>query len=193
VSTPLHWDEVPDCVPEAYTIDTVPARFTSLGDPGACIDDVPGSLDELLAWAKRDKEAGLDTPPPPRPGGSEPGTGRRQSTMPLIEIARSASLDEAMAGLDRWKQRHPDVWPRLHVADVLVDSMRGRSSTWTRIRLNLQHVPEDERPPQEPLEVEYDPWQGLDPGQFAGRSEPSARADRQVRDDGEEEQDPGGP
>jgi DNA ligase D-like protein (predicted polymerase) len=160
VSTPLHWDEVPDCEPAAYTIDTVPARVAGLGDPGAGIDDLAGSLEPLLEQAKRDKAAGLDTPPPPRPGGE----GRRQSTMPLIEIARAASVDEAMAGLDRWKARHPDVWPRLTPADVLVDSMRGRSSTWTRIRLNLRHVPEDQRPPQEPLEVDFDPWQGRPPG-----------------------------
>ena len=87
-------------------------------------------------------------------------TGRRQSKMPLIEIARAATKAEAMDGLERWKARHPEVWPRLAPADVLVDSMRGRSSTWTRIRLNLQHVPEAERPPQEPLEIDYDPWAG---------------------------------
>ena len=85
-------------------------------------------------------------------------TGRRQSTMPLIEVARAATKTEAMEGLERWKVRHPDVWPLLAPADVLVDSMRGRSYSWTRIRLNLQHVPEAERPPQEPLEVDYDPW-----------------------------------
>ena len=85
-------------------------------------------------------------------------TGRRQSRMPLIEVARAATKAEAMAGLERWKGRHPDVWPLLAPADVLVDSMRGRSYSWTRIRLNLRHVPEDERPPQEPLEVDYDPW-----------------------------------
>jgi bifunctional non-homologous end joining protein LigD len=78
--------------------------------------------------------------------------------MPLIEVARAATKAEAMAGLDRWKERHRDVWPRLEPADVLVDSMRGRSSTWTRIRLNLRNVPEAERPPQETLEVDYDPW-----------------------------------
>jgi bifunctional non-homologous end joining protein LigD len=183
VSTPLTWEEVPSCEPTAYTIDTVPSRFAELGDPGAGIDDVPGSLETLLAWAKRDKEAGLDTPPPPRPGGSD-SPGRRQSTMPLIEIARSATVDEAMAGLERWKQRHPDVWPQLHAADVLVDSMRGRSSTWTRIRLNLQHVPEDQQPPQEPLEVDYDPWQGIDLTQFTGSSKLSPRPNREVdRDD----------
>ena len=85
-------------------------------------------------------------------------TGRRQSKMPLIEVARAATKAEAMEGLERWKVRHPDVWPLLAPADVLVDSMRGRSYSWTRIRLNLQHVPEAERPPQEPLEVDYDPW-----------------------------------
>ena len=85
-------------------------------------------------------------------------TGRRQSKMPLIEVARAATKAEAMEGLERWKARHGDVWPHLAPADVLVDSMRGRSYSWTRIRLNLQHVPEAERPAQEPLEVDYDPW-----------------------------------
>ena len=78
--------------------------------------------------------------------------------MPLIEVARAATKDEAMAGLELWKQRHPAVWPYLEPADVLVDSMRGRSYSWTRIRLNLRHVPEAQRPPQEPLAVDYDPW-----------------------------------
>jgi hypothetical protein len=78
--------------------------------------------------------------------------------MPLIEVARAATKDEAMAGLERWKERHATVWPYLEPADVLVDSMRGRSSTWTRIRLNLRHVPDAERPPQEELDADYDPW-----------------------------------
>ena len=83
--------------------------------------------------------------------------------MPLIVVARAETRDEAMAGLDRWKARHPRVWPLLEPADVLVDAMRGRSSAWYRIRLNLRHVPEAERPPQEPLEVDYDPWAGFSP------------------------------
>jgi DNA ligase D-like protein (predicted polymerase) len=87
-------------------------------------------------------------------------TGRRQSTKPLIEIARAKTKSEAMEGLERWKSRHPGVWPLLEPADILVDSMRGRSSTWTRIRVNLEHVPESQRPPQQPLEVDYDPWEG---------------------------------
>jgi bifunctional non-homologous end joining protein LigD len=78
--------------------------------------------------------------------------------MPLIEIARAKTKDEALAGLDRWKERHPDVVPHLRAADVLVDGMRGRSSIWYRIRVNLQHVPEGQRPAQEPLEVDYNPW-----------------------------------
>jgi bifunctional non-homologous end joining protein LigD len=89
--------------------------------------------------------------------------GRRKSTKPLIEIARAKTKDEAMEGLERWKARHPGVWPLLEPADVLVDSMRGRSSTWTRIRLNLEHVPARQRPAQEALEVDYDPWEGADP------------------------------
>ena len=84
--------------------------------------------------------------------------------MPLIEVARAAGKDEAMAGLERWKARYPAVWPLLEPPDVLVDAMRGRSSVWYRIRLNLRHVPEAERPPQGPLEVDYDPWQGFSQG-----------------------------
>jgi bifunctional non-homologous end joining protein LigD len=95
--------------------------------------------------------------------GAKSPTGRRQSTMPLIEVARAETKAEAMAGLERWKARHADVWPLLEAADVLVDAMRGRSSAWYRIRLNLRHVPEDQRPPQEPLEVDYDPWAGFRP------------------------------
>ena len=98
--------------------------------------------------------------PPPAPGKTVGPTGRRRSKKPLIEIARAATEDEAMAGLHRWRERHPDVWSYLAPADVLVDAMRGRSTTWTRIRVNLQNVPEAERPPQETLEVDYDPWEG---------------------------------
>jgi bifunctional non-homologous end joining protein LigD len=192
VSTPLTWDEVPSCDPAAYTIDTVPARYAEVGDPWAGMDEAVGSIASLLELAERDEAAGLpDAPWPPhfvrqageaprvqpskrRPSGKRAKaaeadaapnpTGRRQSKMPLIEIARAQTKDEAMAGFERWKERHPSVWPQLAPADVLVDSMRGRSSTWTRIRVNLQHVPEGERPEQEELEVDYDPWGGRGPG-----------------------------
>src|SRR5215475_6624557 len=166
VSAPLRWDEVPDCDPAAFTIDTMPQRYAEIGDPGAGIDDDAGSLDKLLELAAADEAAGLpDAPWPPhferqegeaprvqpsRARGGAP-TGRRQSTMPLIELA----------GLDRWKLRHPETAALLQPADILVDSMRGRSSTWTRIRLNLRHVPPDERPAQEPLEVDYNPWENV--------------------------------
>src|SRR5580704_11013376 len=99
--------------------------------------------------------------PPPAPGKAVGPTGRRRSSMPLIEIARAASKAEAMDALERWKLRHPAAAAMLEPADILVDSMRGRSSTWTRIRLNLRHIPEADRPQQEPLEVDYDPWQGF--------------------------------
>jgi bifunctional non-homologous end joining protein LigD len=156
VSTPLGWDEVATCRPEEFTIASVPDRWRERGDPGAGIDDAPGSLDGLLALA----EAAGPDPGPPRGAGD--GSGRRRSTMPLIEIARAETREEALAGLERWKSRHPTVWARLEPADVLVDSMRGRSSTWSRVRLNLRNVPEAERPAQAPLEVDFDPWQGLE-------------------------------
>ena len=198
VSAPLLWDEVPDCDPAAFTIDTMPRRYAEIGDPGAAIDAAVGSLEKLLELAKADASAGLpDAPWPPHfekqadeaprvqpskrrsagtsrsapsipeaaavaapaPDTSAGPTGRRRSSMPLIEIARSASKADALAGLERWKQRHPAAAALLEPADILVDSMRGRSSTWTRIRLNLRHIPAQDRPPQEPLEVDYDPWE----------------------------------
>jgi DNA ligase D-like protein (predicted polymerase) len=169
VSTPLAWGDVAECDPAEFTIDSVPERLAKIGDPGAGINDAVGSLDRLLEMAARDEADGLsDAPlprnvPPPAPGKSVGPTGRRRTTRPLIEIARAETQAEAFQGLERWKARHPDVAPLLEPNDVLVDSMRGRSSTWTRIRVNLQHVPEAARPPQETLEVDYDPWQGVDP------------------------------
>ncbi|GII57433.1 DNA polymerase domain-containing protein [Planotetraspora thailandica] len=150
VSAPLRWDEAEGCDPEAFTLVTMPDRYGEAGDPWAGMDEEEGSLDGLLELADGQEPR----PAPPK------GTGRRTPTMPVIEIARAETKDEAMAGFERWKDRHPGVAERLQPADVLVDSMRGRSSTWTRIRVNLQHVPEGERPAQEPLEVDYDPWRG---------------------------------
>jgi DNA ligase D-like protein (predicted polymerase) len=164
VSAPLRWDEVPDCEPGAFTIDTMPARFARIGDPAEGIDAAVGSLEPLLELAARQAATGLpEAPSPgavptPAPGKSVGPTGRRRTTAPLIEIARAATQAEALDGLERWKQRHPDVWPLLAPADLLVDSMRGRNTTWTRIRLNLRNVPEADRPAQAALEVDYDPW-----------------------------------
>jgi bifunctional non-homologous end joining protein LigD len=189
VSTPLDWDEVADCDPAAFTVATVPERFARIGDPWAGMDDAAGSLDQLLELAERDDAAGLgDAPwpphyektddepprvqpskrrqrdgvvPPPAPGKRSGPTGRRRTKAPLVEIARAATQAEALAGLERWKERHPEVVSHLEPADVMVDAMRGRSTTWTRIRVNLRHVPDGERPSQEPLEVDYDPWEGF--------------------------------
>ncbi|OMB95296.1 DNA polymerase domain-containing protein [Mycobacterium colombiense] len=167
VSTPLRWDEVAGCDPEAFTIDTVPARFAEMGDPWAEMDDAVGELDRLLVLAE---EMG---PPERAPKGAGKRTigapGRRQSTMPLIEIARTKTKDEAMAALDVWRDRYPAAARRLEPVDVLVDGMRGPSSIWYRIRINLQHVPEDRRPPQEELIADYSPWEG-----YGGKQKPSS-------------------
>ncbi|HZM75333.1 MAG TPA: non-homologous end-joining DNA ligase [Candidatus Limnocylindrales bacterium] len=148
VSTPLSWDEVADCRPERFTLPTVLERYAQIGDPWSGIEESPGALDRLLELAER---LGPAEKPPK-------GKGRRQIQMPLIEIARSKTKEEALRALEHWKARHPGVFKRLRPADVLIDGMRGRSSIWYRVRLNLQHVPEAERPPQEPLEVDYDPF-----------------------------------
>src|SRR5947207_12390286 len=107
--------------------------------------------------------------PPPAPGKTVGPTGRRRTIMPLIEIARAASEAEARAGLQRWRARHAEVWSHLAPSDILVDSMRGRNTSWTRIRLNLRNVPESERPTQEPLEVDYDPWAGYEAPDRSGQ------------------------
>lgn len=153
VSTPLTWDEVRDRRPEEFTVLTVPERFRAIGDPHAGIDDAAGSLDALLALAK---ELGSAEKPP---RGSD-GSGRRTSTMPLIEVARTKTKPEALDALETWKSRHPEAADALHPADILVDGMRGSSSLWYRVRVNLQHVPDAERPAQEDLIADYDPWAG---------------------------------
>ena len=158
VSTPLHWDEVPECTPGAFTMATVPSRFAEIGDPWAGMNDAVGELDRLLMLAE---ELG---PPEKAPKGSaKRGDGRRASSKPLIEIARTKTKDEALAALDTWRGRYPAVAARLQPADVLVDGMRGPSSIWYRIRINLQHVPVDQRPPQEELIADYSPWDGYTP------------------------------
>jgi bifunctional non-homologous end joining protein LigD len=181
VSMPLQWDEVADCDPAAFTLVTAPARFAERGDASAGIDAAAGSLDKLLALSAAQETAGLgDAPWPPhyKKQDDEPprvapsrrkGGGRRETTQPLVTVAKAEHRDEALASLERWKARHPEAAAVLQIDDVLVDSMRGRSSTWTRIRVNLRHVPEGERPAEEPPDPDYDPWRG---------SEPERRTDR---------------
>ena len=159
VSTPLTWDEVRDCRPEQFTLPTVLERYAAIGDPWAGMEGATGSLQPLLDLAER---LGPAEKPPK-------GTGHRQQQMPLIEVARTRTRPEAEAALDRWKARHADVVPLLEPPDVLVDGMRGSSSIWYRIRINLQHVPEERRPPQEPLEADYDPWAAARGARPAGR------------------------
>ncbi len=174
VSTPLDWDEVPDCDPADFTILTVPARFAKLGDPHAGMNEQPGSLERLLELAAADESAGLgDAPWPPhfrKMEGEAPrvAPSRAKSAprtkMPLIVVANSPDKGAALAGLERWKSKHASVAALLAVDDVLIDSMRGRSSTWTRIRVNLRHVPEPMRPAQETPDPDDDPtreWRNM--------------------------------
>jgi DNA ligase D-like protein (predicted polymerase) len=166
VSTPLGWDEVADCDPADFTVLTVPQRFAELGNPHAQMDAVAGSLEKLLELADRDEAAGLgDAPWPPHfrkmeAEGTRVAPSRakkKRERMPLLVIANSPNKKAALEGLERWKAKHPKVAKLLAVDDVLVDSMRGRSSTWTRIRVNLRNVPEKIRPPQETPDPDDDP------------------------------------
>jgi bifunctional non-homologous end joining protein LigD len=163
VSMPLEWDEVADCDPAEFTLITAPKR----GDASEGIDDAAGSLTKLLELsAKHEKEGLGDAPWPPnykKQKGEPPRVAPSRKKHPLITVAKAQHKEEALAGLDRWKARHPKAAALLEVDDVLVDSMRGRSSTWTRIRVNLRHVPERERPAEEAPDPDYDPWRGFKP------------------------------
>jgi DNA ligase D-like protein (predicted polymerase) len=168
VSAPLAWDEVAGCDPRDFTLATLPARFERLGDPHAGMDERACSLETLLELSVRQEREGLgDAPWPPhyRKQAGEPPrvrpSRRRVPKHPLIEIGRAQKKEDALAGLERWRARHPDAAAHLAPADVLVDAMRGRFHTWTRIRVNLQHVPPDLRPPQESLDPDEDPWAGV--------------------------------
>ncbi|HEV2275352.1 MAG TPA: non-homologous end-joining DNA ligase [Acidobacteriaceae bacterium] len=162
VSAPLQWQEVSECDPADFTVLTMPQRFAEIGDPHAAIDAAAGSLDALLELAAEDESSGLgDAPWPPHfrkavgeaprvaPSRARAAAKQPRTKMPLLVVANSSSKEAAVAGLERWKKRHPEAARLLSVEDVLVDAMRGRSSTWTRIRVNLRHVPEDLRPPRE--------------------------------------------
>jgi hypothetical protein len=174
VSTPLKWDEVPQSNPADFTVLTVPKRFAEVGDPHAGMDAAAGSLEKLLELADQDEAAGLgDAPWPPHFRKTE-GEGKRvapsrsksatklvpkqaRKQMPLVVVANSPDKAAALAGLERWKVKHSEAAKHLAVDDVLVDSMRGRSSTWTRIRVNLRHVPEALRPGEETPDPDDDP------------------------------------
>ena len=169
VSAPLFWHEVADCDPADFTVLTMPGRFTELGDPHAEIDSTPGSLERLLELADRDEAAGLgDAPWPPHfrkmagedrrvaPSRARTITKAARTRMPLIVVANASSRDAALAGLEKWKLRHEEVARLLEPADILVDTMRGRSSAWTRVRVNLRHVPAALRPGQETPDPDYD-------------------------------------
>jgi DNA ligase D-like protein (predicted polymerase) len=170
VSTPLQWEDVPDCDPADFTVLTVPKRFVESGDPHAGMDEAPGSLEKLLELAASDEAAGLgDAPWPPHirkmegeaprvtPSRAKSAAKKSRTRMPLVVVANSPDREAALAGLERWKSKHTKVAGLLAVDDVLVDSMRGRSSTWTRIRVNLRHVPEELRPQQETPDPDDDP------------------------------------
>ena len=170
VSAPLHWHEVPDCDPADFTMFTIPERFAKIGDPQAGMDAEPGSLDKLLELADNDEANGLgDAPWPPHfrkteaeaprvaPSRAKSGVKKPRVKMPLIVVANSLDKTAALAGLERWKSKHAQIAGFLAADDVLVDSMRGRSSTWTRVRVNLRHVAESLRPPQETPDPDDDP------------------------------------
>jgi DNA ligase D-like protein (predicted polymerase) len=175
VSAPLHWDEVEACNPADFTVLTMPARFAEIGDPHAGMDASPYSLDPLLELAARDEAEGLgDAPWPPHfrkmegeaprvaPSRAKTATKKAaakspRSKMPLLIIAHSPSEADALAGLERWKAKYPEAAALLAIDDILIDRMRGRSTTWTRIRVNLRHIPEALRPPQETPDPDDDP------------------------------------
>jgi DNA ligase D-like protein (predicted polymerase) len=190
VSFPLSWEEVPDAELGDFTIETVPRLFAERGDAHAEIEDKAFSLEPLLALVEKQEREGLgDAPWPPqfpkaegepmrvqpsrarKPEGATKSASGRVQAHPVITVAKAEHKDEALAGLERWKARHPEAAPFIEAGDVLIDSMRGRAYTWTRIRLNLRHVPEADRPAEETPDPDYDPWEGLRPESEAQEAE----------------------
>jgi bifunctional non-homologous end joining protein LigD len=192
VSAPLRWSEVPECDPAEFTLFTMPKRFAEIGNPHAGMNDAAGSLEPLFELAARDEAEGLgDAPWPPHfrkmelegprvaPSRAKSKTKPARIKMPLIVIANSSDKAAALAGLERWKAKHAGVVPLLSPEDILVDSMRGRSSTWTRIRVNLQHVPEGLRPAQEAPDPDDDPtrdWREWSKAQTRKRKQKKAES-----------------
>jgi len=171
VSAPLDWDEVPDVEPEDFTLATMPKRFAKIGDRHAKIDSAAGSLDQLLELSdkqERDGQGDAAWPPHYRKQEGEPPrvqpSKARAAKHPLIEIGRAKEKKDALAGLERWKKKHKKAAAYIEPADVLVDAMRGRHRTWTRIRVNLQHVPAKLRPKQgklDPDEKDLTGWEAM--------------------------------
>ena len=166
VSAPLTWEEVPTCELGAFTLRTMPERYARLGDLTAGMDEAPGSLEALLELAKRHEAEGMgDAPWPPhyRKQAGEPPRVQpsKRKQAPLVTVAKAARKEDALAGLARWRERHPEASALVGEEEVLVDSMRGRSTTWTRIRVNLRRVPPERRPPAAPPDPDYDPWEKI--------------------------------
>jgi DNA ligase D-like protein (predicted polymerase) len=162
VSAPLEWQEVPDCEPQDFTLGTMPKRFEQFGDRHAGIDDSAGSLDGLLELFEKQGEGDAPWPPHYRKQAGEPARVQpsKRRKLPLIEIGRAKNKDDALAGFERWKRRHAEAAGHLEAADVLVDQMRGCYTAWYRVRVNLQHIPAELRPPQEPLDPDDEPVTG---------------------------------
>ena len=187
VSAPLAWDEIDACEPGDFTLRTMPSRFAEVGDRHAAMDRRACSIEALLELSKRQVAEGQGDAPWPPHYRKQPGESprvapsrRRTPTKPLVEIGRARQKTDALAGLERWKARHPDVAGHLQAADVLVDAMRGRFRTWTRVRVNLQHVPEALRPEQEPLDPNErleDDWKGVSADGWPHRKRARARTE----------------
>jgi DNA ligase D-like protein (predicted polymerase) len=184
VSMPLSWEELPTADPAAFTLRTVPAIFAERGDAHAKIDDVKYDIERLLELAEEQERAGeVDAPWPPhfrREEGEAPRVAPSRAKgakapprpkLPVITIAKAKTKAEGLEGLERWKAKHPEVLKYLAPESYLVDAMRGRSSAWYRIRINLKNVPADERPAETTPDPDYDPireWRAASAAQDLG-------------------------
>jgi len=149
VSMPLAWDDFLASEPAAFTLRTVPALFAARGDAHEAIDASPGSIEALLAMADRQEAEGEADEPE--------GEERARAPLPVITIAQAKLKKDALAGLERWRAKYPEVAARLAPEDTLVDTNRGRASAWYRVRINLKNIPETDRRPAENPHPDYDP------------------------------------
>jgi len=203
VSMPLVWDDFVTCDPLDFTLHTVPAMFAARGDAHAGIDGAAGSIEPLLELAARQEAEGqVDAPWPPHyekaageavrvaPSRAKAAAKPPREKLPVITIAKAKRKLDALAGLERWKAKYPEVVGKLLPEHVLINTNRGKSSAWYRVRVNLKNIPVEDRPPVEDPDPNYD-WKTEFAGWEGNPAEPPEAPDAgsPARDDDEAEGD----
>ena len=144
VSAPLAWDELDDVrAGGLHAAHHAGAVCANAAIAHAGIDEhgglargaarAVGTAGGRRGWATRRGRRTIASKPVSRRasrrrgGRQRPQHERRCRELPAAHhVAKAAREADALAGLERWKARHPEAAALLAPADVLVDAMRGR-------------------------------------------------------------------